>query len=121
MYVNRKNLGSQKRIKSDIYVISFLLAIVTVFSVCWMPLMTFIIKIINHPNPKTGKEGLLVIRLAISNSNIDPWIYIVLRKENLEFVERLFKRYVMRSEKPSQPSNTGTPKQGNVTLEFNVI
>ncbi|KAK3082679.1 hypothetical protein FSP39_002372 [Pinctada imbricata] len=92
IYINRKNLGSYRRLKSDLYIVFFLLAIVIVFSICWVPLMAHMIRNINVPNPGDGKTELLVVRLAISNANIDPWIYIVLRRENLEFLERFTKR-----------------------------
>ncbi|KAK3088378.1 hypothetical protein FSP39_018442 [Pinctada imbricata] len=117
MYMNRNNSGHRKRVKSDIYIITFLLAIVIVFSVCWIPLMAHMIKNINIPDPKDGKTELLVIRLAISNSNIDPWIYIVLRRENLEFFERCCKRGVSHTEESSQQSSAAALQQRKGTNE----
>ena len=36
---NRKTTGARKRLKSDIYILLFLVTISLVFSVCWVPLM----------------------------------------------------------------------------------
>ncbi|XP_061183479.1 uncharacterized protein LOC133191758 [Saccostrea echinata] len=38
-----------------------------------------------------GNRELLVLRLAVSNSIVDPWIYILIRKETLEAVRRFLK------------------------------
>ena len=35
---NRKSIASQRRLKSDIYIVVFLVLIVVVFSICWVPL-----------------------------------------------------------------------------------
>ena len=35
-----------------------------------------------------GFMKLLVVRLGITNSIVDPWIYILLRKENFVFADR---------------------------------
>ena len=37
-----------------------------------------------------GKLELLFLRLAVTNAIVDPWIYILLRKETLESVQQIF-------------------------------
>lgn len=43
-------------------------------------------------DPKNGPEELLAVRMTISNAIVDPWIYIILRKENLLNISKLVQR-----------------------------
>ncbi|XP_052712498.1 prostaglandin E2 receptor EP4 subtype-like [Crassostrea angulata] len=43
-------------------------------------------------DPKNGPDELLAVRMTISNAIVDPWIYIILRKENLVKMSKLFQR-----------------------------
>ncbi|KAK3104767.1 hypothetical protein FSP39_009705 [Pinctada imbricata] len=105
--VVKAKFGKQKTLRNDIYVILFVLSIVVVFSVLWTPLSAHMIQNINSDEPGNGKKEFLVGRLAITNQMVDPWIYIVLRKENFEFLERLYKRfYTMRKEKNDSNSDS---------------
>ena len=47
---------------------------------------------VNQGEPGNSTTELLVIRLAITNSNVDPWVYILLRKEHLERIKQVFSR-----------------------------
>jgi hypothetical protein len=51
-------------------------------------------------DPKNGPEELLAVRMTISNAIIDPWIYIILRKENLDQIVRLIRRIRSRKQLP---------------------
>ncbi|KAL4235587.1 Prostaglandin E2 receptor EP4 subtype [Mactra antiquata] len=58
-----------------------LIGITIVFSTCYLPLMVRIL--INQTNllPKDRITDLLMIRLASLNQILDPWVYILLRRE----------------------------------------
>ncbi|XP_061180248.1 prostaglandin E2 receptor EP4 subtype-like [Saccostrea echinata] len=82
-----------KRKRNDIYIIVFLFTVVTLFSICWVPLMVRMLMNASAKFPKNGPEELMAVRLTISNSIVDPWIYIILRKENLVKVVHLIRRF----------------------------
>lgn len=42
--------------------------------------------------PNQGTE-LLSLRLAVSGSIVDPWVYILLRKETLRYIHKIMQRY----------------------------
>ncbi|XP_061183477.1 prostaglandin E2 receptor EP4 subtype-like [Saccostrea echinata] len=75
--------SSKRRQKNDIFIVSFLLVIVIVFSSCWAPLISIIFAHACHLMNSNGSVELLVLRLAVTNSIVDPWIYILLRKETV--------------------------------------
>ncbi|XP_048752933.1 prostaglandin E2 receptor EP4 subtype-like [Ostrea edulis] len=86
------NKWSKRRLHSDVYIIIFLLVIVIVFTTCWAPLM---VVIFSHATSLMGSSDgdgpleLLVLRFAVNNSIVDPWIYILLRKETLNGLKSL--------------------------------
>lgn len=89
-----KKRASKKR---DIHVIAFLIVIVTVFTSCWAPLM---VNILQHASGSIEGEGfteLTVLRMAVTNSVVDPWIYILFRKEVLMIILRAIERVRGRS------------------------
>ena len=67
---------------------------------------------INSQHPSDGKMELLVARLAVNNSIIDPWIYIVLRKENFEFVEKMYKKCTGTATSSEPQSSTSIHNSG---------
>ncbi|XP_048758823.1 prostaglandin E2 receptor EP4 subtype-like [Ostrea edulis] len=83
-------LKSQRR-KSDIFNVCLLLVIVSVFTICWTPLMFTILGHAALWISGNGSRELLVVRFGITNSIIDPWIYILLRKENFIALQKRFK------------------------------
>ncbi|XP_061166342.1 prostaglandin E2 receptor EP4 subtype-like [Saccostrea echinata] len=88
------NLSSRRRVRSDVYIILFLVVIVVIFSTCWAPLMVVIFAHASSLMKASEKGGdgkleLLVLRFAVTNSIIDPWIYILLRKETLLGLRKL--------------------------------
>ncbi|KAK3088920.1 hypothetical protein FSP39_025491 [Pinctada imbricata] len=87
-YANKENYGE---------IMTYIYAIIGIVNM---------IKSINNPHSKEDKTELFVIRLAIANSNINPWIYIFLRKENLKLVEQLFNHWRRHGAEQSEPSAT---------------
>ncbi|XP_061165929.1 prostaglandin E2 receptor EP4 subtype-like [Saccostrea echinata] len=66
----------------DAHVIIFLLSVVILFTSCWFPLMVNILGHASFALPETaGKTELLLTRLSITNSIVDPWLYLVFRGE----------------------------------------
>ncbi|XP_062586184.1 prostaglandin E2 receptor EP4 subtype-like [Saccostrea cucullata] len=66
----------------DAHVIIFLMTVVILFTSCWFPLMVNILGHASLALPETaGKTELLFTRLSITNSVVDPWLYIIFRKE----------------------------------------
>ncbi|XP_062578507.1 prostaglandin E2 receptor EP4 subtype-like [Saccostrea cucullata] len=84
---------AKRRRKNDIFIVIFLLIIVTVFGVCWTPLMFTILGHAGRWIEGNGARELLVLRFAVNNSIIDPWIYILLRKETLRALQRHCRGY----------------------------
>ncbi|XP_071145221.1 prostaglandin E2 receptor EP3 subtype-like [Mytilus edulis] len=70
------------RKKNDLYIIIFLVAIFVVFSACWTPFMVYIY-VRQSGVHWNGQTELIIIRIVSLNQIIDPWVYILLRKENL--------------------------------------
>ncbi|XP_062586183.1 prostaglandin E2 receptor EP4 subtype-like isoform X2 [Saccostrea cucullata] len=67
----------------EFHVIIFLLTIVTVLTSCWFPLMVNILEHASFALTETaGKTELLLTRLSITNSIVDPWLYLIFRREN---------------------------------------
>nr|XP_022336532.1 prostaglandin E2 receptor EP4 subtype-like [Crassostrea virginica] len=88
----RENSVSAAR-RFNKYTVVFLLVIVIVFTTCWAPLMVVIfchaaslIQVSSQGGD--GPLELLVLRFAVTNSIIDPWIYILLRKETLDGLKK---------------------------------
>ncbi|XP_061166021.1 prostaglandin E2 receptor EP4 subtype-like [Saccostrea echinata] len=77
----RKSSKSSFQGWREVHVIIFLLTIVTVLTSCWFPLM---VNMLQHASKTISGEGeteLLLVRLSLTNSVIDPWIYILFRRE----------------------------------------
>ncbi|XP_061182327.1 prostaglandin E2 receptor EP4 subtype-like [Saccostrea echinata] len=74
--------------KSDVFNMILLLVIVVAFTVCWIPLISIIFAHAAMWIEGNGPRELLVLRFAVTNSVVDPWIYILLRKENLRILQK---------------------------------
>lgn len=86
-----KNKVSPKtRKRSDIFNAIFLLVLVSVFAACWAPLMVVIFGNATKLIFEDDSVDLLAVRLSITNSIVDPWIYILLRREHLIAITRKF-------------------------------
>ncbi|XP_065936068.1 prostaglandin E2 receptor EP4 subtype [Magallana gigas] len=88
----KRSASDIKRKRNEIFIIVFLFSIVTLFSICWVPLMVRMLINASSSDPKNGPEELLAVRMTISNAIVDPWIYIILRKENLIKISKLVQR-----------------------------
>ncbi|XP_061182474.1 prostaglandin E2 receptor EP4 subtype-like [Saccostrea echinata] len=84
-------ISKTKRRKTDIFNVILLLVIVTLFTVCWTPLMFTILGHAALWISGNGSRELTVVRFGVTNSIIDPWIYILLRKENFKALQRRFR------------------------------
>ncbi|XP_062578509.1 prostaglandin E2 receptor EP4 subtype-like isoform X1 [Saccostrea cucullata] len=89
-----KNMRASKRglnrkvKKSDVFNMILLMVIVVAFTVCWIPLISIIFAHAAMWVEGNGPRELLVLRFAVCNSVVDPWIYILLRKENLRILQK---------------------------------
>ncbi|XP_060083387.1 prostaglandin E2 receptor EP4 subtype-like [Ylistrum balloti] len=70
-----------KCLDSEIQMVIFLVGILAVFGLCWAPLMVRVLLIQVAGHIGTEKDDLLVIRLASFNQILDPWVYLLFRKE----------------------------------------
>ncbi|XP_060072245.1 prostaglandin E2 receptor EP4 subtype-like [Ylistrum balloti] len=76
---SRKYNGYNKRF-AELQMLVLLIGITAVFSTCYTPLMVRIL--INQTGVKPDlKTDLLMIRFASLNQILDPWVYILLRRE----------------------------------------
>ncbi|XP_052718062.1 prostaglandin E2 receptor EP4 subtype-like [Crassostrea angulata] len=93
--------SDRKRRRNEIFIIVFLFLIVTLFSICWIPFMVRMLINASSSDPKNGPEELLAVRMTISNAIVDPWIYIILRKENLKKILALVQRFRKKENLPT--------------------
>ncbi|XP_061166022.1 prostaglandin E2 receptor EP4 subtype-like [Saccostrea echinata] len=111
----------------DAHVIIFLMTVVVLFTSCWFPLM---VNILGHATfallETAGKSELLFTRLSITNSVVDPWLYIIFRREIysalLSGVKRLCptEKESQTDSAPNQPQSLSTGnKTENVSIETN--
>lgn len=88
-YCLNGNAGMQKTTsKKSTQMIVLLIAVVILFAVCIIPLL---INVIARPlGILQGTESfeILGLRLAYVNSVLNPWLYILLRKETVVFLQR---------------------------------
>ncbi|XP_061175714.1 prostaglandin E2 receptor EP4 subtype-like [Saccostrea echinata] len=83
------SVSSRRRKRNDIYLMVFLMAILIVFGICYSPLMVRVVLNQSRWTSKCNSCDLLAIRLASFNQILDPWVYILLRRENIIcFVKR---------------------------------
>ncbi|XP_062602513.1 prostaglandin E2 receptor EP4 subtype-like [Saccostrea cucullata] len=83
------SVSSRRRKRNDVYLMVFLMAILIVFGICYSPLMVRVVLNQSRWTSKCNSCDLLAIRLASFNQILDPWVYILLRRENIIcFVKR---------------------------------
>ncbi|KAL4634782.1 thromboxane A2 receptor-like [Arapaima gigas] len=63
-----------------------LIGIMIIASICWCPLLVFIVTTVLSRNPLEVKSLLLWIRFATFNQILDPWVYILFRRAILKRV-----------------------------------
>ncbi|XP_069128519.1 prostaglandin E2 receptor EP4 subtype-like [Argopecten irradians] len=84
--------GSDTRRVNDIYNVIFLVVLMLVFTICWLPLMVRILINQSALGSIDRVGDLMVMRLALTNQILDPWIYIILRKDSIAMIIRIGKR-----------------------------
>ncbi|OWF56349.1 prostaglandin E2 receptor EP4 subtype-like isoform X1 [Mizuhopecten yessoensis] len=95
--VRRKasSVGSRsgKSRRNDVFIMIFLVVLMVVFATCWTPLMVRIIINQSGAYPVDHLSDLMAVRLASINQILDPWVYILFRKEFLNRLLRFGKRH----------------------------
>ncbi|XP_006898023.1 PREDICTED: thromboxane A2 receptor [Elephantulus edwardii] len=82
--------AQQRPRDSEVEMMAQLLGIMVVASVCWMPLLAFIVQTVLRSPPVMSPEGqlprdtekqlLIYLRVATWNQILDPWVYILFRR-----------------------------------------
>ncbi|NWS31308.1 TA2R protein, partial [Polioptila caerulea] len=110
VYHDRESV--QRRRDSEVEMMVQLVGIMIIATICWMPLLIFIVqKVLQHlPGqarvlPTDTQEMLLIyIRMVTWNQILDPWVYILFRRAVLQRVyPRLHPRPSIVSLTPSLP------------------
>ncbi|XP_063259161.1 thromboxane A2 receptor isoform X1 [Prinia subflava] len=110
VYHDRESV--QRRRDSEVEMMVQLVGIMIIATICWMPLLIFIVQaVLQHPPgqarvlPTDTQEMLLIyIRMVTWNQILDPWVYILFRRAVLQRVyPRLHPRPSIVSLTPSLP------------------
>ncbi|XP_062600554.1 thromboxane A2 receptor-like [Saccostrea cucullata] len=88
----RSRKGQKRARRNEIFIMTFIIAILLAFVVCWMPLMIRILANVSKKQVPDYTSDLLAIRFASWNQILDPWIYILLRKEMLTRLYKVYRR-----------------------------
>ncbi|XP_060078773.1 prostaglandin E2 receptor EP4 subtype-like [Ylistrum balloti] len=83
---------SESRRAGDVFNVVFLVVLMMVFTICWLPLMVRILINQSALGDIDRLSDLMVMRLALANQIIDPWIYLILRKDSITTVIKIGKR-----------------------------
>lgn len=79
--------------------------------------LTFQVNVFQHATFSVsgqGKTELTFLRMAVTNSVIDPWLYILFRKENLVILVNFGNRLLGRNNSP-RPSDTSRSRDSQKT------
>lgn len=79
--------------------------------------LTFQVNVYQHATFSVSgqeKTELTFLRMAVTNSVIDPWLYILFRKENLVILVNFGNRLLGRNNSP-RPSNTSRSRDSQKT------
>ncbi|XP_060594670.1 prostaglandin E2 receptor EP4 subtype-like, partial [Ruditapes philippinarum] len=94
------------RYSREIQMMVLMIGIVLIFSTCWCPfLVRLIINQINHRHVNV-KADLMTLRLASLNQILDPWIYILFRKELFSNAMKLVRNVLSRFCKTASRKNS---------------
>lgn len=91
-----RRLGNNRRY-TEVQMVLQLISITCIFTTCYLPLM---LQIFMNQFTDMSDHGLVVIRLASLNQILDPWVYILIRRNTVYHVSRVF-RWVFRLKRPS--------------------
>nr|XP_034334947.1 prostaglandin E2 receptor EP4 subtype-like [Crassostrea gigas] len=76
----------------DIHVNIFLMTSVCMYVLCWGPfLIDILLRKVNAITVCPGRLELWLAHLVDLKSNLNPWLYVILRKENLRRIVRKFR------------------------------
>ncbi|XP_033736818.1 prostaglandin E2 receptor EP4 subtype-like [Pecten maximus] len=78
-------------LRSNVAQMIFLVSVTLVFAVCWLPLMIQVLLKQSQRSSGPNWVDLLTVRLATINQILNPWIYIILRKESLSYLSTKWK------------------------------
>ncbi|NXM45623.1 TA2R protein, partial [Gymnorhina tibicen] len=102
----------QRRRDSEVEMMVQLVGIMIIATICWMPLLIFIVQVVLQHLPgqaralptDTQEMLLIYIRMVTWNQILDPWVYILFRRAVLQRVyPRLHPRPSIVSLTPSLP------------------
>ncbi|KAM6294730.1 LOW QUALITY PROTEIN: thromboxane A2 receptor, partial [Aegotheles albertisi] len=106
VYHDRESV--QRRRDSEVEMMVQLVGIMIIATICWMPLLIFIVQTVLQQLPASGriqtlptetqKLLLIYIRMVTWNQILDPWVYILFRRAVLQRV------YPSLRPRPSIPS-----------------
>ncbi|XP_052778019.1 prostaglandin E2 receptor EP4 subtype-like [Mya arenaria] len=80
------NISHAKRQDSELQMMMLLLGIIIIFSTCWCPFLIRVLINQSHQRQIDVRADLHALRLASFNQILDPWVYILFRKELFERV-----------------------------------
>ncbi|XP_062587104.1 prostaglandin E2 receptor EP4 subtype-like [Saccostrea cucullata] len=91
----------------DSHVMIFISAVTVVFVILWTPLVVDIFLHATNIRTRNDNNGieLWLLRMAVLNAIVDPWLYIVLRKESLRQIVICF-RYCRKSSEAKEFKET---------------
>ncbi|XP_066422610.1 thromboxane A2 receptor [Molothrus aeneus] len=110
VYHDRESV--QRRRDSEVEMMVQLVGIMIIATICWMPLLIFIVQMVLQHLPgqaqvlptDTQEMLLIYIRMVTWNQILDPWVYILFRRAVLQRVyPRLPPRPSLASLSPSLP------------------
>ncbi|XP_064590341.1 thromboxane A2 receptor [Zonotrichia leucophrys gambelii] len=110
VYHDRESV--QRRRDSEVEMMVQLVGIMIIATICWMPLLIFIVQMVLQQLPgqaqvlptDTQEMLLIYIRMVTWNQILDPWVYILFRRAVLQRVyPRLPPRASLASLSPSLP------------------
>lgn len=72
------------------HIILFLFSVVLLFSICILPILMNMLRHLIGIHESSPSFELLGIEMATANSVIDPWIYIIFRRETFTLIRRVY-------------------------------
>ncbi|XP_028300344.1 thromboxane A2 receptor isoform X2 [Gouania willdenowi] len=102
---------TQRRRDHEVEMMVQLILIMTIASVCWCPLLIYILMSVVSAAPLSTERLLFSIRMATCNQIFDPWIYIMFQVSRLRRVKSLYCSHwaVWRSTSNQIPPGVDTP------------
>ncbi|XP_028443856.1 thromboxane A2 receptor isoform X2 [Perca flavescens] len=81
---------TQRRRDYEIEMMVQLILIMVIASICWCPLLIYILMSVVTADPVSADNVLFYIRMATCNQIFDPWIYIMCKVSQLRRVKNLY-------------------------------